>query len=246
MKKILLCSGLVAVSLFGSSFVSGQAPAAAEKPQLTQVGDGYYVKFPRPTSFSGVTLPANMQGTYEVGLEMTPQEMVQPPSPLTDPATLAQLASYWTFRRQPQRAASIYQRAMAAAPNGSPLSMILANNYALLLSSAQGDHTAALNLLDQSLQTFPDNVPLLDSKGLVLVNSGNPVDALPVFERAVMLSCEGPIYVLHLANTLEQLGETARAKVWFDKARLPLDTLSPKMSPENRAMYDSLQMKYGP
>lgn len=223
------------------------APVVAPlRPTFTPVSDGYYVKFSKPTTFSGITIPPGVQGNYELGFEMTPQEMVQPSQPILDPTVLSQLANYWVFRRQPQRAVSIYQRALAVAPEGSPLSLVLNNNYALLLSSSQGNHEAAIDLLNRSLEKFPDSVPLLDSKGLVYLNAGNPVDAVPNFERAVMLSCEGPIYVLHLANALDQIGEGTRAQGWFDKARLPLEGLAPKMSPENRGMFDGLQMKFVP
>ena len=116
----------------------------------------------------------------------------------------------------------------------------------MLYSQVLGEHSKALGVVDNALSTRRDNVILLDTKGLIFMNAGNPREAVPVLERAVELSCQLPIYCMHLAHALHQEGRLAQARRYFDSARDLLVPLVPNMTKENKAMYDTLQSQYPP
>jgi len=103
----------------------------------------------------------------------------------------------------------------------------------------------AYALIDKALESKPDEPTLLDTKGLIHLKNERPQDAIPLFERAVELTCEGPIYVLHLAYAQMQNGENEKALTTFEKVRSLLVTRTDLLMRDNRAMFDELEMKLG-
>ncbi len=112
-------------------------------------------------------------------------------------------------------------------------------------SSAPKDIPQALKMIDSALGINPDSPTLLDSKGLILMQANRSQDAIPLMERAVELSCEGPIFVMHLASAHAQNGDPDTAMTLFDKVRPLLATRGDKMTKENKKMFDELEMKAG-
>ncbi len=112
-------------------------------------------------------------------------------------------------------------------------------------SSAPKDIPQALKMIDAALEINPDSPTLLDSKGLILLQANRAQDAIPLMERAVELSCEGPIFVMHLASAHAQNGDPDTAMTLFDKVRPLLATRGDKMTKENKKMFDALEMKAG-
>jgi len=100
-------------------------------------------------------------------------------------------------------------------------------------------------LIDKALENEPDNPMLLDTKGLIHLKNGRPQDAIPLFERAVEITCEGPIYVLHLAFAQMKNGENEKASTTFDKVRSNLLPRTDLLMRDNKAMFDEMEMKHG-
>ena len=104
----------------------------------------------------------------------------------------------------------------------------------------------ALDLINRALQVDPKNAVFLDTKGLILLKDGKPQDAIPLFEQAVDLTCEGPIYVLHLAFAQLKNDSNADAATTFNKVRALLVTRSDSLPKDSKSMFDELDMKLGP
>ena len=112
-------------------------------------------------------------------------------------------------------------------------------------SSFGGSLQEAHALIDKALDKEPDNPRLLDTKGLIYLKNGQPQDALPLLERAVEITCEGPIYVLHLAFAQMKNGENEKAMTTFEKVRSVLLPRTDMLLRDNKAMFDELEMKLG-
>ena len=223
--------------------VMAQQPAAtpAETPTINALPGGYEIVFPKPTTVSGFALQPGFSGDYEMHFDVSAKMLDTPPRPVEDIPIMIALADYWIVRNKPENAIALYHRGLEIEPNN----LLLQNNLALMLSAAGGAHDAALDLINTALQEWPEHLVLMDTKGLIMMNSGNPAQAVPLFERCVELSCQGPLYVLHLASALSALGQDQRASDWFNKARSDLEANSDSLLKENKEMFDTLQQKYG-
>ena len=172
-----------------------------------------------------------------------------------DPERIRFIADYWIVRNEPERAIPLYQRAILLYEevltrdnlDDSPVpAWIFRNNLAMLYSEVHGQHRKALEIMDEALATNRDNVTLLNIKGLILINAGNPTGAIPVLQRVVELSDQLPIFCMHLAYAFYLDGRNAESRQYFVAARDQLIPLVPTMSKENKAMYDVLMAAYLP
>ena len=135
-------------------------------------------------------------------------------------------------------------------PNPVFLSEIVYNGdyqgpYEVACPSPTATGLEAYALIDRALDANPDNPVLLDTKGLIHMKNDRPQDSIPLFERAVEITCEGPIYVLHLAYAQMKNGENEKALTTFEKVRSVLTTRTDLLSKDNKAMFDELEMKVG-
>lgn len=210
------------------------------KPTVTPVKGGYFVQWPMLTNIGAVQIPGKMSGRFEILFDIRMEDIDKKPVPPDNPDILLPLADYWIVRGKPERAIPLYERGLEKDPEN----FTFQNNLAILLSSAEGKHDEALNIIDQALESKMDNVTLLDTKGLIMMNADRPEEAIPVLERAVTLSCQGPIYMLHLAQALDMDGRKDSARNWFEKTRPFLEGPDIKLSKENQEMFDNLKMKY--
>ncbi|MCL2303918.1 MAG: hypothetical protein FWC43_01090 [Planctomycetaceae bacterium] len=117
--------------------------------------------------------------------------------------------------------------------------------YDVSCPSAVDTSLEAYALIDKALEGRPDDPTLLDTKGLIHLKNDRPQDAIPLFERAVEITCEGPIYVLHLAFAQMKNGENEKAVTTFEKVRPLLITRTDLLLRDNKAMFDELEMKLG-
>jgi tetratricopeptide (TPR) repeat protein len=162
------------------------------------------------------------------------------------PEMITALADYWIVRGKPQRAIPLYESCLVQGNLDETRTFVFQKNLAMLYSQVLGEHTKALEVVNNALETRKDNVILLDTKGLVLLNANKPEKATPVLQQAVVLSCELPIYCMHLAYALHQEGRSVPARRNFEKARDALIPLVPNMTKENKVMYDTLHSQYLP
>ena len=118
-------------------------------------------------------------------------------------------------------------------------------DYELMTPRSSDATLEALALIDKALESQPDDPRLLDTKGLIFLGNGQPQDAIPLLERAVEISCEGPIYVLHLAYAQLMNGENEKSVTTFEKVRPILITRTDLLLRDNKAMFDEMEMKLG-
>ncbi|MGL6225750.1 MAG: tetratricopeptide repeat protein [Thermoguttaceae bacterium] len=176
------------------------------------------------------------------------------PGMLEQMQTLVMLGDYWLMRNNQEHAVEIYEKGLEKDPEN----LVVLNNMALILAGGiQGaggtggsDQTKpkmdrAMQLINKALELKPDSPTLLDSKGLICLQAGNNQDAIPLFERSVELTCEGPMYVLHLAYAMLKNSDNESAIRMFDKVRPLLVPQLPRMSEENRNMFNELEMRLG-
>jgi len=135
-------------------------------------------------------------------------------------------------------------------PNPVFLSEIVYNGnyqgpYEVSCPSPTDTGLEAYALIDKALDNDPDNPRFLDTKGLIHMKNDRSQDAIPLFERAVEITCEGPIYVLHLAYAQMVNGESEKAMTTFEKVRPVLMPRTDLLSRDNKAMFDVLEMRLG-
>jgi len=242
-----LCAALLCAALLYStaSFAQG-----VSRPKITNIPGGFFVEWVAPVEVAAVQLDKKLAGPLEIMFDVPSVESLveidKKPLPVTSPEMTTALADYWIVRGKPERAIPLYEGCLAQKNLDDQKAFVFQNNLAMLYSQTLGQHAKALEIVDNALTTKRDNFTLLDTKGLILLNSGNYGDAIPVFQRAVELSCQLPIYCMHLAYALHQDGRPAQARQQFEPARDRLIQLVPNMTKENKAMYDTLQSAFPP
>ncbi len=220
---------------------TGMVGTVSDDPQITGIPGGYSIRFPTLTPVGGLMVRGPLSGDYELQFNTTVEKSLEPSQPVTDIPVLVPLADYWIVRGKPERAIPLYERGLKT----DPTNLLLQNNLALLLSSIQENHERAIEVIDAALKERPDHVTLLDTKSLILLNAGHADQAIPLLQKAVELSCQGPVYVLHLAYALDMAGDDARARDWFERVRPQIEGAPNKMLKDNQDMFDALRNKFG-
>jgi len=158
------------------------------------------------------------------------------------------LANYWEVRSNPERSFSLYERAIPLFEESltrddldETMTWVLRNHLATLYSQVLDQHQKALEVVDNAMLTQRDNVILLNTKGLIYLNAGEPAEAIPVFQRAVALLdppflCVG----MNLAYALHLEGRDAESRHYFDANKDKLVPIIPRMTKEDKAMFDAL------
>jgi tetratricopeptide (TPR) repeat protein len=229
-----------AVSLAQSSDANeGLTPIKGGK--VTPIKGGYHVEWEDLTDVGSFRLKNNLDGKFKVQFDVPLASVNTPPKKLDNPDIIKVLANYWLMRNKPSHAIDLYQRGIEIAPDD----MLLNNNLAMLKSNVNKDHAGAIAMVDRALETRADDLNLLDTKGLILLNADRAADAIPILERAVTLSCEGPLFVLHLIKALDQNGDEGRARQRFTSAQSILNGARNSFSKENQKTLQELRTKYG-
>lgn len=210
-------------------------------PKITSFKGGFFFEWPSLTTIGAIELARPYPGNFEIQFDLRMADIGQKPQPVSKPEVIVPLADYWIVRGKPERAIPLYRLGLQTDPGN----LLFLNNVAMLLSTVEGKHGEALGVIDNALEDRRDNVTLLDTKGLILMKDNRPDEAIPNLERAVELSCQLPIYCLHLAKALDMAGRENSARNWFDKARPLLEAAPVKMTRDNQNMFDQLRMKYG-
>ena len=212
----------------------------ASPPTITPIKGGYFVRFDKLTEVGAIQLDGPMTGKFEILFDNRLEDIGVETKPIDNPEFLLVLADYWIVRGKPERAVPLYELGLEKDSNN----FVFQNNLALLYSTAMKDHDKALNIVDGALKERADNVTLLDTKGLILINAGRSDEAIPVLQRAVELSCQKPICVMHYAYALDMQGQQAAAREWFNKALPLLEAASPTFLKDSKNMFDYLKMNY--
>jgi len=241
---LFLCAGL-----FFPTVLSAQGVG---RPEVINIPGGLFVRWASPVEVAAVQVSRELTGPFEIMFDVPSPRFIAEiidatGTRVTSPEMITALADYWIVRGRAYRAIPLYREGLRHGNLDPTREMVFQNNLAMLYSRVLGEHDRALQIIRESLQTRRDNFTLLNTEGLILLNSGNPAEAIPPLERAAVLSCELPIYCMHLAYAFLQDGNRSTpARRWFDPVRDTLINDAPTMSPENRAMFDALQMALPP
>ena len=246
--KPCCCAALLCVALLYSSVAFAQG---VNRPaNITSIPGGFFIEWASPVEIAAIQLDRRLGGPIEVMFDVPSvafiTEIDNRPSPGTSPEMITALADYWIVRGKPERAIPLYEDSLERGNLDDTRAFVFQNNLAMLYSQVLGEHTKALEVVDRALTTRRDNATLLNTKGLILINAGNPREAIPVLEQAVELSCQLPLYCMHLAYALHQEGRPTQARRYFDLARGPLSSLATSMTDENKTMFDALQLALPP
>jgi len=220
------------------------------KPVITNIPGGFFVEWDTPVDVAEVQLNKKLAGSCEVMFDVPSvaslTEMLgKKASPIGNAGMVAVLADYWTLRGKPERAIPLYEEYLKQETIEESRAWIFQNNLAMLYSRAS-QHDKALAIVENALNSDADNVILLNTKGLVLLNSGKSADAIEPLQRAVELSCQLPLYCMHLAYAFHQEQRAGQSRRWFDQARAQLTEIAPGMNKDNKAMFDTLQRALPP
>ena len=215
------------------------------KPKITNIPGGFFAEWDSLVDVAAIQLDKRIAGPFEMMFDVPSVDdltaMLSRKHLLTDtPKMVAVLADYWMLRGKSDRAISLYESSIKSGNLEESEMVIFHNNLAMLYSQSLGYHEKALDIVNKALETRKDNHTLLDTKGLILMNRGDYPEAIVPLQRAVELSCQLPIYCMHLAFALHKEGRTTQARRWFDQARGQLSEVAPNMGKENKAMHDEL------
>ncbi|TWT54683.1 Photosystem I assembly protein Ycf3 [Rubripirellula amarantea] len=137
-----------------------------------------------------------------------------------------------------REAVQYYERALKI----DPLRLRSLNNLAMALSEMPDRAHEGVNWIDRAIQLAGEAPELLDTKGVVLLKAGHPVEAQQVFQQAVLDTNE-PRYQFHLiVALLQQDKEQEAAKAW---KRLDIEKLDRSgLTVEERDQLDLMAKKY--
>ncbi|GHT11103.1 hypothetical protein FACS1894170_04230 [Planctomycetales bacterium] len=211
-----------------------------ETPKITPVPGGLCFEWQSLNNIGAIEVDKKLAGNFQIMFDAPISSVGKPPEPVSNPEMIVPLADYWIVRGKPERSIPLYRKGLELQPD----SLLFQNNLAMLLSTISGQHAEALGIINKALESKADNVTLLDSKGLILMNNGQANEAVPVLEKAVQLSCQFPLYCLHLATALDMDGRETGAKRYFAQAKAQLESQVPKMGDDNKKMFDKLNLKY--
>jgi tetratricopeptide (TPR) repeat protein len=117
------------------------------------------------------------------------------------------------------RAETMYRRILEASPRNGPV----LNNLANILSEVRGEQLEALRFVERGVEVEPENVHLLDTYGMILLNMPTRLaDARAALEKCVSLTPAGhPTRAkaeLRLALVHARQGDLANAEALMDEA----------------------------
>ena len=248
MTRCIICTFALCAALFCPAALFAQG---VPKPKITNIPGGFFVEWEAPVDVASILIDKKFSGECEVMFDVPSVAFLadkidnKTPS-FPDPEMVTALADYWIVRGKPERAIPLYETSLEHGNIDEGRSLIFQNNLAMLYSQALGEHEKALEIVKNALESKKDNVTLLDTKGLILLNSGNPAEAIEPLQRAVELSCQLSIYCMHLAYAFHQNGQPTPARRWFDQALDKLIPAAQNMGKENRKMFDDLQRAFPP
>ncbi len=120
------------------------------------------------------------------------------------------------------------------------------NNLAWILAVENGNAEEALALAEKGVRRFPEDVYLLDTRGVILHTLNRPADAKPDFERCLGLGGQSSFtraqVLLHLGRSLLQLDQRDDARTRLEEARR-IDEQHKVLSPLDRADLGALLTK---
>jgi Tfp pilus assembly protein PilF len=124
----------------------------------------------------------------------------------------------------------------------NPRSLVILNNLALVLAMKPEGRKEALQLIDRAIAITGEDPELLDSKGWILLQGRQAVEAEALFREAVSLPPGDPRHHFHLALACQAQGKDHEAQEAFQTARnakLSVNLLTPQERVQWAALEES-------
>jgi predicted Zn-dependent protease len=112
------------------------------------------------------------------------------------------------------KAANVYRQILQKDKDN----VIALNNLAFLLALKKENLAESLTMIDRAIDLAGPQAQLLDTKAVVLLQTGQPDKAVQEMQRAIAQGGSGEFY-FHLAQAMLQAGKRDEAKVALGKAR---------------------------
>lgn len=113
-----------------------------------------------------------------------------------------------------EEAVALYRQCLAAEPRN----VVLLNNLAIALSKA-GRHAEALAEIDRAIELIGPHVELLDTKGVVLMESGDVAGAINLLFKVAADGSASAVHHLHLAYAYSKANRPIESRYQLDKAK---------------------------
>lgn len=134
--------------------------------------------------------------------------------PATESEFYAQKGDALFGLKKYQEGAESYDKALEIFPSN----LLTKNNYAMRLALANMNLQKAEMLINEILESKPNQAPYLDTKGIILFKQGKYKQALEEFTKADELDKENKNYTEHLGDAFFKLGDTNKALELWNKA----------------------------
>lgn len=102
--------------------------------------------------------------------------------------------------------------------NENPAERSVANSYAFVLAAAGKRLELAAQIADALVKEQPENPFFLDTWGWVLFKSGNPLQAIAFFEKAILLAPGNADILEHTGDAWKQMGNEVKARSFWEEA----------------------------
>jgi cellulose synthase operon protein C len=147
---------------------------------------------------------------------------------------LAGLSQLLCFQGEHAEAIAVYREMRKLDPND----LATTNNLACYLALSGNHSNEALELINGAIDSEGTTGPLLDSRGMILLEMGRAEEALRDLERAVIMTPTAPTY-LHLAAALKELKQHEKSDTAMVQA-VKMGLRADQLHPLERARYVNL------
>ena len=131
-----------------------------------------------------------------------------------DVTLLLGMANLRVSQKQMDEAAKLYRLVLKQQPRH----LVALNNLATLLSELPEQSEEALRTIDLAIDIAGEQAAFLDTKGMTLVHSGKPGDAVPLLEKAAFSTNSDARYHFHLAVAHIRNGDLDKASESLQEA----------------------------
>lgn len=152
-----------------------------------------------------------------------------------DADLLLAVADMWLAQNKTDKAIETYKKIVLLVPND----VTALNNLANLMAEQPGLASEALGFIDRAIAIAGRQPLLMDTKGVILMNSDRVEEAIPMLEIAAA-STPDPRVSLHLYLALTRVGRIEEANRVRSKINLS-DLRQALLTPEDRAALERLQ-----
>jgi exosortase len=134
------------------------------------------------------------------------------------------------------QAIALYRRSLEVRPDDK----LTLNNLAMALAERPEGLKESLTIINRAIKKYGNDVTLLDTKGQVLVLSGQSREGLTLLAEAASVQGSDPLLLLHLANAYLAAGKPAEARTAYRRAQV-YNVAALVVTPGDRAIVERME-----